>query len=55
MASVIILILSLFTLALILRLVFVLRRAGEAAEIDLRDIEDWDSEIVDANSSSVAD
>ena len=57
MASVIILIISLFTLALILRLVFVLRRAGEAVEIDLRDIEEWQSETVtlDANSSSVAD
>ncbi len=57
MASVIILIISLFTLALILRLVFVLRRAGEAVEIDLRDIEEWHSETVtlDADSSSVFD
>jgi hypothetical protein len=54
MASVIILLISLFTLALILRLVFVLRKAGEAVEIDLRDIEESYSETVtlDANSSS---
>ena len=54
MATVIILLISLFALALILRLVFVLRRPGEAVEIDLRDIEESYSETVtlDANSSS---
>ena len=44
MAKVIVLIISVFALALVLRLVFKLRVLGEAVEIDLRDIEGWKSE-----------
>ena len=44
MTRVIIFIISVCALALILRLVFKLRGAGEAVEIDLRDIEGSQSE-----------
>jgi len=44
MVRVIVLIISVIALALIVRLVFKLRGVGEAVEIDLRDIEGWESE-----------
>lgn len=57
MAKVIILIISVFALAFILRLVFKLRGVGEAVEIDLRDIEGWRSEksSTGAGSKNIAE
>ena len=49
----VILIISVFALALVLRLVFKLRGVGEAVEIDLRDIEEWRSENSSTGTRSI--